>query len=674
MTLRIALAAGLLLAASAASAQQPTARSPFEVGVDRAPEATSPAGPNLHVAADGTPRALYAQHYAVDSASPEAMARQYLAEHAALLRLEPGLADLTLRAVRTGLSGHAVRFTQTVQGVPVFGPDIVVNVDPQHRVQFVLSPYLPGLTVASVTPTLTDKEARALLVAHLDARGPFQYDQTRLVVYPTPEGARLAWHVRLVPDVPAGDWEALVDAADGTFLRVADRAFSERGDDPPAIPTVAALYQAFPVHQPIRAEGTGYIFNPDPLTRAGVLYGGGYSDNNDADSPELTAARSLVRLKDITFDGTNYHLEGPYAAIREFEAPNAGTFAQPSPDFHFTRNAQAFEGVTTYWHIDNVMRYLNQGLGMPVMPYQYTTGVQFDAHGLNGIDNSHYISSTGRVAFGEGCVDDDEDADVIIHELGHGLHDWLTSGGLSQVQGLSEGTGDFAAASYTRRLDLLEPGDPAYQWVFKWDGHNPCWPGRVTNSAAHYPEGLTGAIHTDGQMWSSTLMQIWDDIGGPKIDAAVHEGLSMTNGGTNQPQAAQAVLQAAANMGYPAADIQAMFDRFTARGYPVVPPLAAPVVTVEAGTALVPMDLTAAYPNPFRDGASFTLRVAEAQTVEVALYDALGRRVQTVYAGPMAAGERRVLTIDARDLPSGLYVYRAVGAGVSASHPVVLSK
>ena len=62
-------------------------------------------------------------------------------------------------------------------------------------------------------------------------------------------------------------------------------------------------------------------------------------------------------------------------------------------------------------------------------------------------DNSFYSSSSGSLVFGEGCVDDAEDADVIIHELGHGIHDWITQGGLSQVNGLSEGTGDYFAQS-----------------------------------------------------------------------------------------------------------------------------------------------------------------------------------------------------------------------------------
>ena len=51
------------------------------------------------------------------------------------------------------------------------------------------------------------------------------------------------------------------------------------------------------------------------------------------------------------------------------------------------------------------------------------------------------------------------------------------------------------------------------------------------------------------------------------MDIAVWEGLSMTNSGTNQQNAAIAVRQAAIDMGYSCAEINAFTDRFEARGY-----------------------------------------------------------------------------------------------------------
>ena len=97
-----------------------------------------------------------------------------------------------------------------------------------------------------------------------------------------------------------------------------------------------------------------------------------------------------------------------------------------------------FNAVSAYYHIDSMMRYINLDLGIEVSPFMYEGGVQYDAYANNGDDNSYYSTWSQQLAFGEGGVDDAEDADVVIHELSHGLHDWLTGGGMSQEEGLSE--------------------------------------------------------------------------------------------------------------------------------------------------------------------------------------------------------------------------------------------
>ena len=175
--------------------------------------------------------------------------------------------------------------------------------------------------------------------------------------------------------------------------------------------------------------------------------------------------------------------------------------------------------------------------------------------------------------FGEGCVDDAEDSDVIHHELGHGLHDWVTSGGLSQVDGLSEGCGDYVAQSYNRSLGYWSSSDPQYNWIFNWDGHNECWGGRTSDYGAMYPGGLVGQIHTDGQIWSTCLMGLWDLIGQQEMDKIFYEGLGMTNGASSQNDAAVAVYQAAVNLGYTNDQIVTIHTTLSACGYtlPVLP-------------------------------------------------------------------------------------------------------
>jgi hypothetical protein len=108
--------------------------------------------------------------------------------------------------------------------------------------------------------------------------------------------------------------------------------------------------------------------------------------------------------------------------------------------------------------------------------------------------------------------------------------------------------------------------------MFSWDGHNPFWNGRITNYTALYPGGLTGQIHTDGQIWATTLMRVYDIIGREKVDKAFLEGLGMTGSSTNQEDAAIAVRQAAIDMGYSCSDVDVFTQEFTATGY-VMPPL-----------------------------------------------------------------------------------------------------
>ena len=92
--------------------------------------------------------------------------------------------------------------------------------------------------------------------------------------------------------------------------------------------------------------------------------------------------------------------------------------------------------------------------------------VWFDPHRADGADNSYYQRTTQRLAFGQGSVNNAECADVIVHKLGHALHNWLTHGGLSQTEGLSKGFGDYLALSYSRSLINWTPADDEWNWIF----------------------------------------------------------------------------------------------------------------------------------------------------------------------------------------------------------------
>ena len=532
---------------------------------------------NMQIGAESNiPRSLSGLNYSVRPAEPETMARQFLRDHAELLHLRADLSDLAHTSTRETKGGFHVRFRQELAGIPVYKAEIVVTITHNHLVTFVMNGYRENLRLAQTAQSMAAPQALALAKNYLATQGKIDFEKTELIVHDYQGRTRLAVKATVVPaEDPIGDWEVLVDAQSGEIFKVVNNAFHASGDRKERGNVIAAT-------------GTGTTFDPDPITRSGVTYGtGGITDNNDADSADLTAQTTSVTLQDITFNGSQYQLTGPFAAVQDFESPFKGTFSQASSTFNFTRSADAFEAVLVYYHIDKSMRYINQTLGVPLMPFQYSGGVQVDPSGLSGQDNSHYVGSTGRVAFGEGGVDDSEDLEVVLHELGHGLHDWLTVGGISQVDGLSEGCGDYWAASYTRSLGYWLPSDPEYNWVMRWDGHNTFWAGRIVNYSALYPSGLTGQIHTDGQMWASTLMQIWNDIGKTATDENFLEALSMLNSSSSQNDAANAFYQADLAL-HGGANQAAILSRFTARGYTIntgTPPNAPTALSATAASS-----------------------------------------------------------------------------------------
>ena len=72
-----------------------------------------------------------------------------------------------------------------------------------------------------------------------------------------------------------------------------------------------------------------------------------------------------------------------------------------------------------------------------------------------------------------------------------------------------------------------------------------------------------------------------------------------------------------------------------------------------------------------------TLELSRSGVAEVALYDVIGRRVSTMFAGPLEAG-RHELSWDRRDATghraaAGVYFARAVSGGATRTRRVVLT-
>lgn len=79
-----------------------------------------------------------------------------------------------------------------------------------------------------------------------------------------------------------------------------------------------------------------------------------------------------------------------------------------------------------------------------------------------------------------------------------------------------------------------------------------------------------------------------------------------------------------------------------------------------------------AYPNPFNSQSSFTLSVAQEQTVSIALFDLTGKHLKSIFEGTLSPDAVHQFAIDGSGLPSGVYMYRIAGEHVVLSRPVLL--
>ncbi|MCA9983206.1 MAG: hypothetical protein KDE59_02885, partial [Anaerolineales bacterium] len=208
--------------------------------------------------------AWYNPDVAVTGATAEAQARQFLSAHQAELGLAgPDLADLELKAIREGLTGTTVRFRQYLAGIPVYKAEIAVHINRDNRVTFVDSSYRPDLQLALNAPVLDQASVRQAAMTFLSATAPFSYDQTALTVYDFNGTTRLAYQIRVEASSPAGSWEILADARTGEYFKVTDHAtynvvYVDNGGDFEGGVSVV--------------DGTGMVFDPDPLTSGTATY------------------------------------------------------------------------------------------------------------------------------------------------------------------------------------------------------------------------------------------------------------------------------------------------------------------------------------------------------------------------------------------------------------------
>lgn len=108
---------------------------------------------------------------------------------------------------------------------------------------------------------------------------------------------------------------------------------------------------------------------------------------------------------------------------------------------------------------------------------------------------------------------------------------------------------------------------------------------------------------------------------------------------------------------------------------PVVGDFQISIIASSENDSYVPedFDLHQNYPNPFNPSTIIGFQLVKGSSVKLEVFDALGRKVETLFNGYKSVGTHMV-TFDAKSLPSGLYYYALTANGVSTSQKMMLIK
>lgn len=284
-----------------------------------------------------------------------------------------------------------------------------------------------------------------------------------------------------------------------------------------ATATVALAALAAPVTASAIGSPLGRIFMVNPVQSSGDQ---NLADAKDSATAVPADAYALAALRNLDGSGG---LSGKWAYIRS----DTGSSAKVADAGTYTRNDDQFEQVMAYFWVNEAQEYL-QSLGFGSELPGANDRAQPVRINQWGADNSFFTDKKAEIRFGKGGVDDAEDAEVIVHEYGHAVHNAQVPGfGTSEEAGsIGEAWGDYLAVS------VGAYADSTYGWprrtdpgcVADWDSVS------YTSSVPHclrrvdgdktYADKV-GEVHADGEIWSRALFDIRGALGAREADRII---------------------------------------------------------------------------------------------------------------------------------------------------------
>jgi hypothetical protein len=434
-----------------------------------------------------------------------------------------GLSGLTgsLRPARVihSLGATHVILQQWLHGARVHRAYVTVHMGRDRRVYMVKNrampaALLPGKTRARLTPARAVGRARRYMGLSLAEARSFR---TERLYFPLEDDLRLAYRVRLHVTDPREEWIVYVDARSGEILSEYDNL--------------------------AKVTGRARVFDPNPVIALGdhrlVLTPKGNPRRRHPDEAYVT-----VRLGGLAGNG---RLDGRHVTTRPMGARRV---RRSDHRFLFDAADRGFEEAMVYFHVDRAVRYL-ESLGFRGRRAVFRAPVAADVSATRE-DSSWYSPGLRQLSFGlGGRVNDAEDAETILHELGHAIQDAICPdfGQSPQAAAMGEGFGDYFAVSF-----FAERKRPRYRTtVMSWDGilytenDPPCV--RNIDTPLTFESFDSGADeHDNGLIWAATLWDIRRRLGREVADTLVMESHFQLDGFTTFARGARAIIDADRNL------------------------------------------------------------------------------------------------------------------------------
>ena len=408
--------------------------------------------------------------------------------------------------------------------------------------------------------------------------------------------------------------------------------------------------------------------------------------------------------------GTGDRLDGQYVRVGSdrLDAPGTATPGKEGQaDFRFEAmdpeasdcltnldDCSPFDAVNVYHHMDRfATEFWRDRMGFDP-PFQADVVIHIAGDGAFADPDRDLIKLAGGWLFMQNAATSD---DIIYHEYVH-----LVSAALGfvldrdsgvQARAISEGYADYFTASFTN--------DPRIgEWVVTCPDRQACegppnsqelrtlatdpsewnWQGGSPETSLKY--GVCTRFHTGDLkckiswnnftpnytwaiIWGSLLWDVHTALGADVTDALVMEAMRNSRGDSETLERAAGRLIEADQLLFGGTHRNRLEMASAERGI-------AAVTALERGHPALPFDAQI-HPTPATGLVNIDLSIPLGGSADIRVFDVMGRQVELLSSGPLAAGDSR-LTWVVNGAPPGLYFVRIQTADGARSLPVIVAR